>query len=138
MTIKRDILGNLISIELTEMEMKEAHIAYLRSELDKVEDKPVRIEKQAEIMPKEPAVNHKERLYKCREEIALYRNQAFTVGKVIDEHIDEIAAAYASGMSTVSIATILGVSKNTLNRHLIKNGFAIRPSIHDVYADYVA
>ena len=58
MIIKRDILGSLISIELTEREMKEAHIAYLRSELDRVKDKPVRIEKQAEIMPKESAVNH--------------------------------------------------------------------------------
>lgn len=124
MTIKRDILGSLISIELTEDEIKNAHIAYLDSEMNKV-IKTVRKR------------NYRDGLNECRKEIDNVHGQAYTIGKIIDEYRDDIIAAYRDGVSTNRIGTMIGVSKLTVKRHLERFGVEIRPMMKDIYHMYV-
>ena len=124
MTIDRNVFGTVVKIELTEDEIKNAHIAYLDSEMNKV-IKPVRKR------------NYRDGLNECRKEIDNVHGQAYTIGKIIDEYRDDIIAAYRDGVSTNRIGTMIGVSKLTVKRHLERFGVEIRPMMKDIYHMYV-
>lgn len=132
MTIKRDILGTVVEIKLTEQELAMAHVSYLQHEIVKAQT--------AQTAKHEPCMerDYKSGLYKCRDEIAKHKTRHYTIGQIIDEYIDDLCSAYRNGMSTNQIANTVGVSKLTVTRHLVKAGIEIRPKFAVMYASYVA
>lgn len=142
MTIKRDILGTIVDIELTEQELTNAHIAYLEKEIEvlkagKKEDvspvrfKPLKREsaehneatsaslKSKTIMPVEQKTKEHSiaRLRELADELRRLppRNVPLRT-KVITKYEGDIREAYMNGMTWDEIALIGRISRSTIDR----------------------
>lgn len=122
MTIKRDILGTIVSIELTEQELTSAHIAYLEQEIKALKagtPSSTPIVKSAEIMPAEQKTKEyfTARLRLLADE--LRRSPLHNVPlrtKVINKYEGDIREAYMNGMTWDEIALIGRISRSTIDR----------------------
>ena len=125
MTIKRDILGSLISIELTEREMKEAHIAYLEQEI--VAQKAgtpssTPTVKSTEIMPADQKTEtyFAARSSECAEEIRrVPLHDAYARALILDRYQNDIRDAYAGGLTQSKIAMMTRTSLATITNRCI-------------------
>ncbi len=131
MTIKRDILGTVIEIKLSEQEVLAAHRAYLEQELGKMSaplPQPTKCEMiqkpQPDCNPKlVVAVAVKEdpgfmvRLKECANEIANTEN-TWGVKKVLSRYEEDMLRASQAGMTGKEIAAIIGVSDKTTWKHI--------------------
>lgn len=116
MIIKRDILGTIVNIELTEQEMKEVHIAYLKSELSKVLEEPKRITKKDEIMPEHEAPY----MVRLRECSARLRGSKSSIvrGRIIDQYLSDMMDAMSHGMNNKQISIAMGVCDKVVHERL--------------------
>lgn len=123
MTIKRDILGTIVDIELTEQELTNAHIAYLEQEikaLKAVTKEDVR--KSAEIMPKEQKTEayFAARFSECAEEIRrVPLHDAYARARILDRYQNDIRDAWASGLTQSKIAMMTRASLATITNRCI-------------------
>lgn len=123
MTIKRDILGTIVDIELTEQEVMLAHRCYLEYELAKTEETvqtySVADDKftMSEFLPSEQ--DSAERLLeKCRSELLRVSGNQYGKGKILKKYEDALQKLYDGGMTLNEIAAVLGVSHAALTYHI--------------------
>ena len=140
MTIKRDILGTIVNIELTDEEITKAHIAYLEQEIKTLEGagKTVVTEPRSEeyVMPqsvrgglfhdgREP--KYMSELRECAEEL---RKINYTDGHskslVLDRYDETLKDAHNNGMTYEKIGAVLNVTKQTIFRRVKYNNYPIK------------
>ncbi len=131
MTIKRDILGTVIEIKLSEQEVLAAHRAYLEQELGKM-SAPLPQPTKCEMTQKpQPDCNPKlvvavavgqepeyiQKLWECRAKLeeAPYTSKRCLV---LDAYVPYMAAAHKAGLSGNKIAQILGTCPLTVLKRL--------------------
>ena len=73
MTIKRDILGTIVNIELTDEEITKAHIAYLEQEIKSLKGKSFTVSAKAQtqdsMMPDTEEPDYMNKLRECDEKL---------------------------------------------------------------------
>lgn len=121
MTIKRDILGTIVNIELTEQELTNAHIAYLEQEIKALKagtPSSTPIVKSAEIMPAEQKRDYMSNLRMCADELRKLPLQCPTFRhNVISKYENDIREAYRDGISSSQISIITGITHVVINRY---------------------
>ena len=122
MIIKRDILGTIVNIELTEQEITNAHIAYLKKEIEALKvgmPSSAPIVKSAEIMPVEQKAKEHSiaRMRELADELRRLppRNVPLRT-KVITKYEGDIREAYMNGMTWDEISLIGRISRSTIDR----------------------
>lgn len=123
MIIKRDILGTIVNIELTEQEVMLAHRCYLEHELAKTEGTvqtySVADDKftVSEFLPSEQ--DSAERLLeKCRSELLRVSENQYGKGKILKKYEGALQKLYDDGMGLNELAAVLGVTHATLGYHI--------------------
>ena len=123
MTIKRDILGTIVNIELTEQEVMLAHRCYLEHELAKTEGTvqtySVADDKftVSEFLPSEQD-SAERMLEKCRSELLRIPENRLGKGKILKKYEGALQKLYDDGMGLNELAAVLGVTHATLGYHI--------------------
>lgn len=131
MNIKRDILGTIVDIELTEQELTEAYIAHLEHEIaalkGSVEEnttpakvgplkrKPKKQTPKTELVPTN--VEYLDKLHECCDRLRGERS-SITRGRIIDEYRDYMMDAQAHGLTARQISVAMGVCDKAIRERL--------------------
>lgn len=125
MTIKRDILGTIVNIELTDQELTEAHIAYLEQEIKALKagtPSSTPTVKSTEIMPADQKTEayFAARFSECAEEIRrVPLHDAYARALILDRYQNDIRDAYAGGLTQSKIAMMTRTSLATITNRCI-------------------
>lgn len=123
MKIKRNILGATVEIELTELEIKDAHITYLHDEIEQIFKEHGWIKPKDEIMPKhsepepepETKTDYMSRLTECADKLRRAGiSRANTRHCIIEGYERDIYEATRSGMTYSDISAMLHISPTTV------------------------
>lgn len=116
MTIKRDILGTIVNIELTDEEIAQAHISYLKDEIAKASGTKVMVKEPVlECMPYEPETNYASKLRECGDKLRhIDKADSRARARILDVYEAFIYEAREDGMLWDEITALTGVCQHAL------------------------
>ena len=134
MTIKRDILGTIVNIELTDDEITKAHISYLEREIKDLSEwqklsGELKAQTQDSMMPDTEEPDYMIKLRECDKKLrAVGKNTTALRSDILKEYEEYITKAFCDGMTYTNLEAILGVKRQTIQCHISR--YRMKNAIH--------